>query len=205
MEPLRLSDVVSLPGFMSLVRVPLAVAFPFALHAGGPAAGFAVLMAAGISDVLDGWFARRAGRATTTGAVLDPIMDKVFVVTVAVTLLVTRRLSVASLVFLGARDLLEVPLALWWAFAPDAHFERSGHVRANIFGKTATVFQFATISASLFDSPITHVLALGAGASGIVAAATYWARAFDRNHPAPGGRGRPGAGLPGAGVRRAAE
>jgi phosphatidylglycerophosphate synthase len=196
MEPLRLSDVFSIPGFVSLLRIPLAAAFPFALRI-GPAAGLAVLIAAGATDVLDGWIARRAGRATATGALLDPTMDKVFVLTVAVTLFLGRRLPFASFLLLGARDLLELPLVVWLALAPQALADRKGSVRANVFGKAATVSQFATIAVATLGSPAVRALSIAAGASGLVAAATYWVRALDRN--------RPGPGLSGPGVRRTVE
>ncbi|MBS2018843.1 MAG: CDP-alcohol phosphatidyltransferase family protein [Deltaproteobacteria bacterium] len=71
-------DLVRVPGLLSLSRLPLAVAFGFTVVSQPPLA-LTFLALAGLSDVLDGWYARRYGQATRTGAVLDAIVDKVFV------------------------------------------------------------------------------------------------------------------------------
>lgn len=94
---------------MSLARVPLAIAFPFAPSA--PIA-FAILVASGLTDVADGWYARRYGQVTATGAVVDPITDKLFVATVVITLLVRSKLAWWSLLLLGTRELGELPLVI---------------------------------------------------------------------------------------------
>ena len=87
-----LRDLVRIPGLLSLSRVPLAVVFSFVV--GRPVLALGVLVGAGLTDVLDGWYARRFGQVTATGAALDPITDKLFVLTVAITLVVTGQLSV---------------------------------------------------------------------------------------------------------------
>src|SRR5207247_1836226 len=96
----RLRGFFSTANVLSLSRIPLGGAFAWALA--GPSRGhgrwwlpWAILFAAGLSDVLDGWCARRAfaralgpsgARAgatpSGTGAWLDPICDKVFVASV---------------------------------------------------------------------------------------------------------------------------
>jgi CDP-diacylglycerol--glycerol-3-phosphate 3-phosphatidyltransferase/cardiolipin synthase len=156
-----------------------------------PLAALAILAAAGLSDVLDGWVARRSGRASFTGAILDPIMDKVFVATVAVSMIFSGHLSFGSVVLLGARDLLELPLIAWLALDPVALRDRTGRVRANAFGKVVTVAQFATILAALVAIPWVDGLVLTSAALGVVAAATYWARALRRSGALAGEPRRP--------------
>src|SRR5271169_3501987 len=53
-----------------------------------PAAGL-LFAAAGITDSLDGYFARRLGQISRLGAFLDPVADKL-IVAVALVLLVSR-------------------------------------------------------------------------------------------------------------------
>jgi phosphatidylglycerophosphate synthase len=53
-----------------------------------------VLLLAGITDVLDGWVARRWGLVTATGAALDGITDKLFALVVALALFSTGQLGV---------------------------------------------------------------------------------------------------------------
>src|SRR5438309_11584569 len=53
-----------------------------------PAAGL-LFAAAGVTDSLDGYFARRLGQSSRLGAFLDPVADKL-IVAVALVLLVSR-------------------------------------------------------------------------------------------------------------------
>src|ERR1700686_166898 len=50
------------------------------------AQAFFLFLAAGLSDAMDGWLARRNGGGNSVGALLDPIADKVMLVTMYVTL-----------------------------------------------------------------------------------------------------------------------
>ena len=79
----RWRDLGLPPAWLSLSRIPLAVAFAMAISR--PLAALIVLAASALSDVLDGWIARRYHMVTATGAALDPITDKLFVLTVVVT------------------------------------------------------------------------------------------------------------------------
>ena len=169
-------DLVSPPGLLSLVRVPLAAAFPFAVHE--PFAALSILVVAALTDVLDGWYARTFGRTTPTGAILDPIMDKLFVATVTLTLVVGGKLLLTAALLLGARDIAELPLVIWFAVDPRARVARAASAKANVFGKIVTVFQFATVTAALLANRHTDTLALATGILGALAAFTYWARAL---------------------------
>ena len=80
----RAGDLLTVPGLLSLARVPLGLLFPFVVD---PWASLLVVATAGLSDMLDGWYARRFGKETATGALLDPLSDKFFVAAMVLTLL----------------------------------------------------------------------------------------------------------------------
>ncbi|HTJ82255.1 MAG TPA: CDP-alcohol phosphatidyltransferase family protein, partial [Polyangiaceae bacterium] len=84
-------DLLGVPSLLSLVRVPLAASFPFVVHA--PWIALCVVAVAAASDVADGWWARHYHQTTPTGAVVDGITDKIFVVVVAISLFVAGKLS----------------------------------------------------------------------------------------------------------------
>jgi len=172
----RVDELLSVPGLLSLSRGPLAVLFPFAVTS--PPAALAVVAAAGVTDVLDGWFARHSGRVTETGAVLDPLMDKVFVATVVVSLAIAHRLSLWVALLLGARDLIEIPLILWLSTRRARISTEDRDVKANLFGKAATVLQFATVVAALLAPRWVLPLAISSSINGVLAGASYWARAL---------------------------
>jgi cardiolipin synthase (CMP-forming) len=92
--------LLSLPNLITLTRlcaVPLAF-WLVIVH--DLATAFGLFLAAGASDAVDGWLARRAGGASRLGAVLDPVADKALLVTMYVTLAAVGELPswVATLV-----------------------------------------------------------------------------------------------------------
>jgi cardiolipin synthase len=179
----RARDLWQVPGMLSLSRLVLAVAFPFALGAQAhPAVAALVLVAAGISDVLDGWYARRFSQVTATGAVLDPVTDKVFVLTVAVSLVVRGYLAPIDVVLLSTREIAELPLVVWLAVSHHARRRRSEQPSANLLGKAATVLQFVAVAAAVFRAPHLGGLVAVAGFAGALAGIGYWARALREAH-----------------------
>ncbi len=106
-------DLASVPSILSLSRVPLAVLFVFVFDE--PRLAFAVLILGGITDLLDGWYARRYSQCTATGALIDGATDKLFVLAVVLTLLRTGLLSVREGLLLGVRDAGEVLITAWVA------------------------------------------------------------------------------------------
>lgn len=92
--------MLTLPNLLSLARFPLAVAFVAVESAG---VRVALLVAAALSDLLDGWLARRHG-TTKMGALLDPIADKTFVLLAISTFLWSGELVVRDYFILLSRD-----------------------------------------------------------------------------------------------------
>lgn len=92
----------NLPNLISLARIPLAVLFALAESA---TARVVLIATAALTDWLDGWIARRFDQGSTSGEVLDPVTDKLFVATVMGTYLVRGLLRPWELVLLWLRDL----------------------------------------------------------------------------------------------------
>ena len=172
----RARDLATVPGLLSLSRIPLAACFPLAI--GRPGVALAILIAAGLSDVLDGWYARRFQQVTATGTALDPVTDKIFVAAVAFTLVARGGLSVLDVVLLGTREIGELPLVAWIATSRAARQVRAKHPSANLPGKLATAFQFAAVTAAILRSPARDPLVDLTALVGVLAAVSYWARAL---------------------------
>ncbi len=170
----RAADAFLLPGWVSLARIPLAAAFPFVDDS--PGLSLLVLCGAAITDVLDGYLARRLGLATPTGAVLDGVTDKLFVGSVAVSLLLSGRLPAWGLLPLAMRELGELPLVLWWLVSRPQRKTRAEEPRANWVGKAATVLQFAAVVACITHASVLVPLLAATGVLGAVAAGFYWQR-----------------------------
>lgn len=174
----RAGDLLLVPSLLSLARLPLALGFVLALN--HPWVELGILITAGCTDVLDGWWARRHGQVTATGAVVDPITDKLFVLTVVLSLVATERLAAGSVALLATREIGEAPLVVWWAFSRKRRKARASQPEANVIGKLATVMQFATVSLALFQAIVTTSLVVATAVAGTLAAVSYWRRELRR-------------------------
>jgi cardiolipin synthase len=156
---LQLAD---LPNVLSLSRVLLAVGF---VAADGALTRVGLVGAAGLSDVLDGWIARRLNAATRWGALLDPAADRVFVVAATFSLVASDALSAPAALVLVARD---IATAVGFLVALAVPSLSPGEFKARWLGKVVTVLQFITIVASLVAPALVRILLV------IVAAASAW-------------------------------
>ncbi|MFZ9709358.1 MAG: CDP-diacylglycerol--glycerol-3-phosphate 3-phosphatidyltransferase [Steroidobacteraceae bacterium] len=132
--------------WMRIFAIPLMVLLfylPFSWS--DPAAG--VLFAlAGITDALDGHFARKLGQASRLGAFLDPVADKL-IVAVALVLLVskdTRLIVVLPAIVIIGREIAISALREWMA-----EIGQRTKVAVSRLGKWKTVLQIVGLSMML--------------------------------------------------------
>lgn len=97
-----------LPNIISCLRIALVVPLVVVVLAADFEAALWIAMAAGISDALDGFLARRFGWRSRLGAFLDPAADKLLLVAVFLTLAEIGELAWALALLVLARDLVIV-------------------------------------------------------------------------------------------------
>ena len=107
---------MTLPNLITLGRfalVPLAV---WCIQADRWMLAFWVFAAAGVSDAVDGYLARRLNLRSSLGAILDPLADKVLLVSIFVMLGAHGVVPAWLVVLVVGRDLLIVGAiaVLWW-------------------------------------------------------------------------------------------
>jgi cardiolipin synthase (CMP-forming) len=171
-------EILLPPNLLSLLRLPLAAIFPFV--AGSRNKALLVLALAGLTDVLDGYLARRGAQETATGAVIDPIADKLFALSVVGTLVAQGKIPRWGVPALLAREILEAPLLVWVLLRPPEEGNAPVEVRSMTPGKMATTAQFAAVLAAM-ELPAALPAALAAAAiTGTVAGVFYWRRELGR-------------------------
>jgi phosphatidylglycerophosphate synthase len=172
---------LSLPNLLSLSRLPLGWVFWLAL-ARAPStvhgvAALGVMGLAAVTDMLDGYLARRAGADMAgTGSWLDPICDKLFVGAVLAALHFERGVPLTLLALIVARELLQLPMVVVYRVIPTLRSWLRYDFRASVLGKAATCTQFAAIAALVLGLP-ARPFAVGAFALGLIALADYIRRA----------------------------
>jgi cardiolipin synthase len=172
--------LLTLADWFSLVRIPLGVVFLFV--ANRLPLALLVLVLAGISDVLDGWAARRRATAGELaephrGDWLDPFCDKVFVAAMLTGIYVVHRPPAALLLLVVTREVLQVLSLVVYRLSPTLRRGLHYNYRAHPIGKVTTVTQFATAMALLFDHPLATPLALASGVLGLITVVVYLNRA----------------------------
>jgi CDP-diacylglycerol--glycerol-3-phosphate 3-phosphatidyltransferase len=104
-----LAEIWNLPNLLTLGRIVLIPAFLMVLHQGSRLASFvaaSLFIVAGLTDVVDGFLARRLGLITVVGKFLDPIADKLLVMSALVMLLAMGRVPAWVVIVILARDLV---------------------------------------------------------------------------------------------------
>ena len=138
--------ILMIPGIIILFYLPYAWADPAAC------AGFAL---AGITDSLDGYYARKLGQTSRLGAFLDPVADKLIVAT-ALVLIVSKDprwfVVIVAVVIVGR----EIAVSVW--------------------GKYKTISQIVGLSFLLFRQDLLGlpIYRLGLGLTGIATVLTLW-------------------------------
>ena len=97
---------MSIPNLITLGRILLVPVVVWAITAGEMKIAFVLFLAAGISDAVDGFLAKRFGMATELGAYLDPLADKVLLVSIYVALAVTGTVPATIAILIVFRDLM---------------------------------------------------------------------------------------------------
>ena len=85
--------------------VPVVV---WAIAAGEMQLAFLVFLIAGLSDAVDGFFAKRFGMTSELGAHLDPLADKVLIVSIYIALGITEAVPRWIVILVVSRDILIV-------------------------------------------------------------------------------------------------
>jgi CDP-diacylglycerol--glycerol-3-phosphate 3-phosphatidyltransferase len=160
-------SLVRLPNLLSFSRLVLAAGF---VAVGETEARVGLIGAAAVTDFLDGWLARRANATTRWGALLDPIADRVFVLTVAGTFLYTGTLSPWGFLVVLMRD---IATAVGFLVARVIPWLRAVKFQARFGGKVVTVLQLLTLAAVLVYPAAVRVLLGGVAFASVVSIADY--------------------------------
>ena len=112
----------------------------------------ALFIFAGITDWLDGYLARRLNQMSAFGAFLDPVADKLIVVSALVVLLYLQRVDMLVALIIIGREIAISALREWMAKAGQAK-----SVAVAFIGKLKTVSQMVAIPLLLYEDRLLGV------------------------------------------------
>jgi cardiolipin synthase len=147
-----------IPNILTIARLLLVPCFLWVSMRGQYVTAFVIFVSAAVTDVLDGWLARRFNVRSRIGALLDPAADKTLMVC-------------GFVYYTFAAELPVVELPRWLTFAVFirdfliAVFAYLMYTRVNVsrfppslWGKVSTVLQAATLAAVIAANAFAPVL-----------------------------------------------
>ena len=143
----------NLPNTISVIRigvVPVLLCFPLFTHRFGSQVVAWAFIVAAVTDLVDGWLARRGQQETKIGAMLDPLADKLIVATALIVLLAIGRIPLWGLVMVVVIVGRELAVTGLRGIA-----SAEGQVMSATWaGKSKTLAQNIAIGALLFPNPM---------------------------------------------------
>jgi len=99
---------LSIPNLITLGRILLVPVVVWAIASGTMWLAFVLFLAAGVSDAVDGYLAKRFGMTTVLGAYLDPLADKALIVSIYLTLGINGEIPRWLVILVVSRDIMIV-------------------------------------------------------------------------------------------------
>ncbi|KAF7370480.1 putative cardiolipin synthase [Mycena sanguinolenta] len=184
-KPALREDIYTLPNFLTFTRIIACPILGWSIVEGQFHLATSLLVYAGLTDLADGYLARRYKSQTVLGTILDPAADKALVTTLAVTLTMKGLLPLPLTVIILGRDALLSLSAFYIRYtslAPPKTFARywdfslpSAEVRPTTISKVNTALQLLLMGATTVSPLVPMDVSLGLqGLQWIVGVTTIW-------------------------------
>lgn len=146
---------MNIPNLLTMLRfllIPVFVYFFFSPIQYGIEFSIIVFILAGITDTLDGYIARKYNMITRLGIVLDPLADKLMLITVLISVTISNNIPLWIIAVVGIKELLMIFGAI------SLYNQDDVVIPANIFGKLSTVLSYVAILAVMFELPLGRAI-----------------------------------------------
>jgi cardiolipin synthase len=141
---------VNIPNIITTGRILLVPIVVWAIMSGQMAIAFGLFVLAAISDAVDGFLAKRLGAVSEFGAYLDPLADKVLLVSIYITLGIADLLPRWLVILVVSRDIMIVgAVLLAWVVGKPLTIQPFVISKLNTIAQV--VFAALVLAASGFD------------------------------------------------------
>lgn len=134
-------DIFLIPNLLTVSRIILVFPAIYYLDGGIYDIALYIILFVFLSDFLDGIIARKFGMTSYIGSILDPIADKIVVISLFTYLLFVNRVNLLYYLLIITRDisqLMSIPVLLLWK---KIHF----HVKPKLLPKWGTALNFTLL------------------------------------------------------------
>lgn len=133
-----------------------------------------IFLTAGVTDILDGYIARKYNLVTKWGTVLDPLADKLMLLTVLSSLAFKNIIPIWIFIVVAMKELFMIISGVFL-------YKKDTVIPSNIFGKASTVLFYVSIFTVTFSSKLGYLLLDVAVLSAFIALINY-AIIYLKNH-----------------------
>ena len=161
---------MNVPNILTLFRLFLIPVFVFIFFSGMTNSllySIFVFLIAGFTDILDGYIARKYNMITKWGTVLDPLADKLMLLSVLTCLVIVDLAPVWVLIIIAAKEVFMI-------VAGTILYKANSIMPSNFFGKISTLLFYISIFILAFDVRIGDYFLYIAVASSIIAFINYF-------------------------------
>ncbi|KAI0603244.1 hypothetical protein F4775DRAFT_532698 [Biscogniauxia sp. FL1348] len=178
-------NIYTVPNLLTFSRLAIAPFIGYAILHDAHTWALGLFAYAGVSDLLDGWIARRWKLQTVVGSVVDPMADKTLMTVLTVCLATQGSLPVWLAVIILGRDVglgLAAIYYRWISLPPPKTFTRywdfslpSAEVRPTTISKYNTFLQLGLMGATMVTPVVSADLGMAMTAfQYLVATTTVW-------------------------------
>ncbi len=154
---------LSIPNLITLARILLVPVVVWAITSGAMKTAFLLFLAAGVSDAVDGFLAKRFGMQTELGAYLDPLADKAMIVSIYVALGFVNVIPRWLVILVVSRDIMIVSaVMLSWLVGRPVAIKALAISKANTVAQIVLALLALASQAFAFDAEpiLTFTMAL---------------------------------------------
>jgi CDP-diacylglycerol--glycerol-3-phosphate 3-phosphatidyltransferase len=140
-EKLNRQQILSLPNGVTILRIvaiPIILILLFYMGRGFQLLTALLFFGAAVTDTIDGYLARRRGMVTTLGKFLDPLADKLLIVTALIALIPAREIPVWMVIVIVGREIAITGLR-------GMAVSQGIVISASALGKYKTVFEVVSV------------------------------------------------------------
>ena len=179
---MRKEKIINLPNILALIRLLLAPVVVWLIFQERMITAMLVFLAACLTDLLDGYIARRYHLITQLGTFLDPMADKLMAVSVIIAFTVKEILPLAVTIVIFVKELLMLVGGVL------AAKNNKAVLPSNLFGKIAAFIFNTAIGTCFLHAYIDpfyrwfiYVALVGSVASMVQYAWRSWDKLFPKN------------------------
>lgn len=158
---------MNIPNILTIIRFILIPVFGYFLYEHQYYIAIILFVVAGMTDVMDGFIARRFNMITSFGKLADPLADKLMQITALVLLTIQHEIPVYILLIIIVKE-------GFMAAGGIVLYKKENYVvQANWFGKISTAIFYFAIIMVLFEAPYSNIFIIIAALSTLLAFFIY--------------------------------